>query len=71
MLEELSLASLAMMACLCTVLRDRCSADALWECHLCTKSGRVLGATARKEGEAELGARVARASAPRPPRRRR
>ena len=67
-LEELSLASLAAMACLCAVLRDRCSADVLWECHLRTKSGRVLGATARKEWEAELSARVARVRAPRPPR---
>ncbi|PUZ54316.1 hypothetical protein GQ55_5G121400 [Panicum hallii var. hallii] len=69
-LEELSPASLAAMACVCAVLRDRCSADALWERHLRAKWGRVLGATARKEWEAELRARVARASAPRPPRRR-
>jgi hypothetical protein len=69
-LEELSPASLAAMACVCAALRDRCSADALWERHLRAKWGRVLGATARKEWEAELGARVSRASAPRPPRRR-
>ena len=69
-LEELSPASLAAMACVCAALRDRCSADALWERHLRAKWGRVLGAAARKEWEAELGARVARASAPRPPRRR-
>ena len=33
-LEELSLALLAAMACLCAALRDRCSADALWKRHL-------------------------------------
>ncbi|RCV27784.1 hypothetical protein SEVIR_5G358300v4 [Setaria viridis] len=69
-LEELSPASLAAMACVCAALRGRCSADALWERHLRAKWGRVLGGTARKEWEAELGARATRASAPRPARRR-
>ncbi|OEL12955.1 F-box protein [Dichanthelium oligosanthes] len=69
-LEELSPASLAAMACVCAPLRDRCSADALWERHLRAKWGHVLGATARKEWEAELGARGTRASATRPARRR-
>ncbi|CAL4973532.1 unnamed protein product [Urochloa decumbens] len=69
-LEELSPASLAAMACVCAALRGRCSADALWERHLRAKWGRVLGAAARKEWEAELGARAARACAPRPARRR-
>ncbi|CAO1944697.1 unnamed protein product [Urochloa humidicola] len=68
-LEELSPASLAAMACVCAALRGRCSADALWECHLRAKWGRVLGTAARKEWEAELGARAARAGAPRPARR--
>jgi len=36
-LEELSPASLAAMACVCAALRDRCSADALWERHLRAK----------------------------------
>ena len=35
--EELSLASLAMTACVCTALRDRCSGDALWERYLRAK----------------------------------
>ncbi|TVU34728.1 hypothetical protein EJB05_16576, partial [Eragrostis curvula] len=55
-LEELSPASLAAMACVCAALRDRCSADALWKRHLRRKWGRVLGAAARKEWEAELAA---------------
>jgi hypothetical protein len=70
-LEELSPASLAAMACVCAALRSRCSADPLWERHLRAKWGRVLGGTARKEWEAELVAGAARrASAPRPARRR-
>ncbi|XP_062224234.1 F-box protein At2g26850-like isoform X2 [Phragmites australis] len=69
-LEELSPASLAAMACVCAALRDRCSADALWEHHLRQKWGRVLGAAARKEWEAELGARASRAGPPRPSRHR-
>lgn len=70
-LEELSPKSLAAMACVCAALRDRCSADALWERHLRRKWGHVLGAAARKEWEAELlGGGAARASAPRPTRRR-
>jgi len=69
-LEELSPESLAAMACVCAALRDRCSADALWERHLRIKWGHVLGAAARKEWEAELGGRAARGSAPRPTRRR-
>ncbi|KAF8751306.1 hypothetical protein HU200_012184 [Digitaria exilis] len=69
-LEELSPASLAAMACVCAELRDRCSGDALWGRHLRAKWGRVLGAAARKEWEAELGAMATRASAPRPARRR-
>ncbi|CAO2182586.1 unnamed protein product [Urochloa humidicola] len=70
-LEELSPASLAAMACVCAALRGRCSADALWGRHLRAKWGRVLGAAARKEWEAELGAGAARAGAPRPAARRR
>jgi hypothetical protein len=54
-LEELSPSSLAAMACVCSALRDRCSADALWGRHLRIKWGRVLGAAARREWEAELG----------------
>ncbi|XP_066310066.1 F-box protein At2g26850-like isoform X1 [Miscanthus floridulus] len=69
-LEELSPASLAAMACVCAVLRDRCSADALWERHLRLKWGHVLGAAAHKQWEAELGGRAARAGAPQPTRRR-
>ena len=71
-LEELSPASLAAMACVCAPLRDRCSADALWERHLRLKWGHVLGAAARKEWEAELlgGRGAARGSATRPTRRR-
>jgi hypothetical protein len=68
-LQELSPTSLAAMACVCVALRDRCSADALWGHHLRCKWGRVLGAAARKEWEAELRARAA-AAAPRPARRR-
>lgn len=69
-LEELSPASLAAMACVCEALRGRCSADALWERHLRLKWGRVLGAAARGEWEAELAAGGARAGAPRAARRR-
>jgi hypothetical protein len=69
-LEELSPASLAATACVCAALRDRCSAGALWGHHLRRKWGRVLGAAARKEWEAELRARVAATAAPRPARRR-
>uniref|UniRef100_A0A0A9G2Q6 F-box domain-containing protein n=1 Tax=Arundo donax TaxID=35708 RepID=A0A0A9G2Q6_ARUDO len=69
-LEELSPASLAAMACVCAALRDRCSAGALWERHLHLKWGRVLGVTARKEWGAELGAMASRAGPPRPSRRR-
>ncbi|KAJ1285859.1 hypothetical protein BS78_03G310500 [Paspalum vaginatum] len=69
-LEELSPASLAAMACVGAALRDRCSADALWQRHLRLKWGRVLGAAARKEWEAEMACRAARATAPRPARRR-
>ncbi|KAL6614310.1 hypothetical protein ACP70R_036580 [Stipagrostis hirtigluma subsp. patula] len=69
-LEELSPASLAAMACVCAALRDRCPSDALWERHLRRKWGRVLGAAARKEWEAELAARGTRAGPERPGRRR-
>nr|CAB3478621.1 unnamed protein product [Digitaria exilis] len=70
-LEELSPASLAAMACVCAELRDRCSGDALWGRHLRGKWGRVLGAAARKEWEAGLGAMATRrAGATRPARRR-
>lgn len=70
-LEELSPASLAAMACVSAALRDRCSADALWERHRRLKWGHVLGAAARKEWEAELDWRAAnRGSAPRATRRR-
>ncbi|GJN17409.1 hypothetical protein PR202_gb04471 [Eleusine coracana subsp. coracana] len=72
-LEELSPAPLAAMACVCAALRDRCSSDALWGRHLRAKWGRVLGPAARKEWEAELGrARNAAAAAgpARPGRRR-
>ncbi|XP_062207181.1 F-box protein At2g26850-like isoform X2 [Phragmites australis] len=69
-LEELAPASLAAMACVCAALRDRCSADTLWERHLRRKWGLVLGAAARKEWEAELGAKGSRAGPPRPSRRR-
>lgn len=74
-LEELSPSSLAAMACVCSALRDRCSADALWGRHLRIKWGRVLGAAARREWDAELGGTAsgsgARAGAPRPTTRRR
>lgn len=74
-LEELSPSSLAAMACVCSALRDRCSADALWGRHLRIKWGRVLGAAARREWEAELGGTGsgarAGAGAPRPTTRRR
>ncbi|KAL6853804.1 hypothetical protein ACP4OV_019833 [Aristida adscensionis] len=69
-LEELSPASLAAMACVCAALRDRCASDALWGSHLRRKWGRVLGAAARKEWEAELAARATRGGPPRPGRRR-
>ncbi|CAM0883173.1 unnamed protein product [Alopecurus aequalis] len=69
-LEELSPASLAAMACVCAGLKDRCAMDSLWERHVRGKWGRVLGATARKEWEAELAARAAAAAHPRPARRR-
>ena len=69
-LEELAPASLAAMACVCAGLRDRCSMDGLWERHVRGKWGRVLGAAARKEWEAELAAGAAAAAHPRPTRRR-
>lgn len=69
-LEELSPASLAAMACVCAGLRDRCSMDSLWARHVRRKWGRVLGAAARKEWEAELAARATAATLPRPARRR-
>lgn len=69
-LEELSPASLAAMACVCAGLRDRCSMDSLWERHVRRKWGRVLGAAARKEWEAELSARRSATTLPRPARRR-
>lgn len=68
-LEELSPASLAAMACVCAGLRDRCSMDTLWESHVRGKWGRVLGANARKEWQAELAARAAAAALLRPTRR--
>uniref|UniRef100_A0ACD5W2J3 Uncharacterized protein n=1 Tax=Avena sativa TaxID=4498 RepID=A0ACD5W2J3_AVESA len=68
-LEELSPASLAAMACVCKGLRDRCSMDALWDRHVRGKWGQVLGAAARQEWEAELAARAADATRPRPNRR--
>ncbi|KAE8797746.1 F-box protein [Hordeum vulgare] len=66
-LEELSPASLAAMACVCAGLRDRCSMDSLWARHVRRKWGRVLGAAARREWGAEL---AAAATLPRPARRR-
>ncbi|KAM0827956.1 hypothetical protein ACQ4PT_067861 [Festuca glaucescens] len=69
-LEELAPASLAAMACVCAGLRDRCSMDSLWARHVRGKWGRVLGAAAREEWEAELAARAAAAARPRPNRRR-
>jgi hypothetical protein len=69
-LEELSPASLAAMACVCAGLRDRCSMDGLWARHVRGKWGRVLGAAARREWEAELADRAAAAACPRPSRRR-
>ncbi|KQK10227.1 F-box protein At2g32560 isoform X2 [Brachypodium distachyon] len=54
-LQELSPASLAAVACVCAGLRDRCSSmDGLWERHVRRKWGRVLSAAARQEWEAEL-----------------
>lgn len=69
-LEELEPPSLAAMACVCVALRDRCSADTLWGRHVNRKWGRVLGAAARKEWEAELAARRSSGALPRPARRR-
>ncbi|XP_051227203.1 F-box protein At2g41170 isoform X2 [Lolium perenne] len=69
-LEELAPASLAAMACVCAGLRDRCSMDSLWARHVRAKWGRVLGAAAREEWEADLAARAAAAARPRPSRRR-
>ncbi|XP_040383599.1 F-box protein At2g26850-like isoform X2 [Oryza brachyantha] len=69
-LEELEPASLAAMACVCAALRDRCSADSLWGRHVDRKWGRVLGAAARKEWEAELTAQRNAGAPSRPARRR-
>ncbi|RLN07577.1 hypothetical protein C2845_PM11G07680 [Panicum miliaceum] len=51
--EELSPASLTVMACLCTALKDWCFADVLLERHLRAKWGPLLGATAWEEWEGE------------------
>uniref|UniRef100_A0ACD5VW43 Uncharacterized protein n=1 Tax=Avena sativa TaxID=4498 RepID=A0ACD5VW43_AVESA len=63
-LEELSPASLAAMACVCAGLRDRCAMDGLWDRHVRGKWGRVLGAAARGEWEADLAARAAHPARP-------
>jgi hypothetical protein len=69
MLEELSLVSLAAMACVCAGIRERCFMVSLWARPVRRKWGRVLGVAACKEWEAELGDRDSAATHPRPTRR--
>lgn len=69
MLEELSLVSLAAMACVCAGIRERCFMVSLWARPVRRKWGRVLGVAACKEWEAELGDRDSAAAHPRPTRR--
>ncbi|XP_072974716.1 F-box protein At2g26850-like [Typha angustifolia] len=50
-LEKLSPAALANMACVCRSLRDRCRSDHLWERHMREKWSPVVGEAARREWE--------------------
>ncbi|CAH8263772.1 unnamed protein product [Arabidopsis lyrata] len=53
-LDNLSPSGLCSMARVCSSLRERCVSDHLWEKHLKTKWGKILGPSAHKEWQCYL-----------------
>jgi hypothetical protein len=53
-LERLQPAELRSMAAVCRSMRERCRGDHLWERHMTSKWGRVLGRAARDEWRTHL-----------------